>query len=275
MKTILVATDFSQSANNAARYAAQLCAPLKIKHLVLFHAYQMPSIPTEIPVDCALSLEQVRKHSEESLQELKQELLTATGSDTLILTKAECTWLEEGVNNLADICEAGLIVIGSSSKGLGERLLEGSGTRKLLKNCHLPMLVVPKEASFSPIRKIVLGCDLRHVADTIPITKLIKLVKSFKAQLLAVNVGNSKEKNIEKMLEEGAFYDFFEELDPAIQYIDGSNVSKGILAYADQYSADMVMVVAQKHTFLERMTKASVSSNLASKSGIPLLIIRK
>lgn len=275
MKTILVATDFSQSANNAARYAAELCALLKVKHLILFHAYQMPSIPAEVPVNCALSLEQVRKNREESLQELKQDLLTTAGSDTLILTKAECTWLEEGVDDLADICEAGLIVIGSSSKGIGERLLEGSGTRKLLKNCHFPILVVPSEARFSPIRKIVLGCDLRHVADTIPITKLIQLVKSFKAQLLVVNVSDSKEENTEKTHEEDTFYDFFEELNPSIQYIDGSNVSKGILAYADQYSADMVMVVAQQHSFLERMTKASVSSNLASKSNIPLLIIRK
>lgn len=275
MKAILVATDFSPSANNAARYAAHLAVQLQVEHLILYHAYQMMPISTEVPVNLVLSMEQLQENSEESLQRLKRSLLYVTGSHTLILTKAECAEPVEGSSNLAKVCEAGLIVIGSSSKGLGDRLLMGSTTRKLLKKCLLPLLVVPNEATFRPIRKMVLGCDLSQVADTIPIVKLIQLVKGFHAQLQVVNVTASEQEDLGKRKEEHAFYDLFEELDPSIQYIGGSDVSKGILAYANQHDADMIIIIAKKHTFLEQLIRISVSNKLASKSDMPLLIIRR
>lgn len=275
MKAILVATDFSPSASNAAHYAAHLAVQLQVEHLILYHAYQMMPVSTEVPVNLVRSMEQLQENSEESLQRLKQNLLNVTGSDMLILIKAEFAELVEGSSNLAKVCEAGLIVIGSSGKGFGDRLLMGSATRKLLKKCPFPLLVVPGEATFRPIRKMLLGCDLSQVADTIPIVKLIQLVKGFHAQLQVVNVTAGEQEDSGKAKEEHAFYDLFEDLDPSVQYIEGSDVSKGILAYAVQHEVDMIMVVAKKHTFLERLTKTSVSNKLASKSDIPLLIIRR
>jgi len=276
METILIATDFSQPATNAAQYAAQLAAQLKASYLVLYHAYKLSPVSRETPESIILSHEKMQDCTEELLSELRDTLLPLAHKDTLILTKADSLPLEIGINSLAETCEAKLLVIGSE-RDILKKLLMGSSTKKLLKTCNLPTLIVPPQAKFKPIRKIVMGCDLKDVADTIPIAKFTHLINNFRAQLTVVNVSNSDKELLttDEEREQDTFYDLFEELDPTIQYIGGRHVSKSILDYANQFDAQLIVVVAKKHSFIERITRASVSGELAATSEIPILIIRK
>lgn len=276
METILAATDFSQPATNAAQYAAQLCKQLKARYLVLYHAYKLLPISRENPESMMLSQEKMQECMEVFLSELRESLLPLAPENTLILTKADSRPLETGLANLVETCEAKLVVIGSERDVL-KKLLVGSSTKKLMKTTHSPILVVPPQAKFKAIRKIVMGCDLKNVADTVPITKLIQLIKSFQAQLMVVNVGKNAKVPLDdrEAYEQHTFYDLFEELDPSIQYIEGNDVSKGLLDYADQFDAQMIVVVAKQHSLLERITSSSVSKELAASAELPVLIVRK
>lgn len=276
METILAATDFSQPATNAAQYAAQLCKQLKARYLVLYHAYKLLPISRENPESMMLSQEKMQECMEVFLSELRESLLPLAPENTLILTKADSRPLETGLANLVETCEAKLVVIGSERDVL-KKLLVGSSTKKLMKTTHSPILVVPPQAKFKAIRKIVMGCDLKNVADTVPIAKLIQLIKSFQAQLMVVNVGKNAKVPLDdrEAYEQHTFYDLFEELDPSIQYIEGNDVSKGLLDYADQFDAQMIVVVAKQHSLLERITSSSVSKELAASAELPVLIIRK
>lgn len=276
METILIATDFSQPATNAVQYAAQLGAQLKASYLVLYHAYKLSPVSRETPESIILSHERMQDCIEELLSELRETILPLTNKDTLILTKADSLPLDIGINNLAETCEAKLLVIGSERDVL-KKLLMGSSTKKLLKACNLPILIVPPQAKFKPIRKIVMGCDLKDVADTIPIARFIHLINNFRAQLTVINISKTDKELLtpDEEYEQDTFYDLFEVLDPTIQYIEGNSVSKGVLDYADQFDAQLIVVVAKKHSFIERITRASVSGELATKSEIPILVIRK
>lgn len=276
METILAATDFSQPATNAAQYAAQLCKQLKARYLVLYHAYKLLPISRENPESMMLSQEKMQECMEVFLSELRESLLPLAPENTLILTKADSRPLETGLANLVETCEAKLIIIGSERDVL-KKLLVGSSTKKLMKTTHSPILVVPPQAKFKAIRKIVMGCDLKNVADTVPIAKLIQLIKSFQAQLMVVNVGKNAKVPLDdrEAYEQHTFYDLFEELDPSIQYIEGNDVSKGLLDYADQFDAQMIVVVAKQHSLLERITGTSVSKELAASAELPVLIVRK
>lgn len=276
METILIATDFSQPATNAAQYAAQLGAQLKAGYLVLYHAYKLSPVSRETPESIILSHEKMQDCTEKLLSELREALLPLANKDMLILTKADSLPLEIGVTSLAETCEAKLLVIGSE-RDILKKLLMGSSTKKLLKTCNLPILIVPPQAKFKPIRKIVMGCDLKDVADTIPIARFIHLINNFRAQLTVINVSKTDRELLtrDEKDERDSFYDLFEALDPTIQYIKESDVSKGLLDYAGQIDAQLIVVVAKKHSFIERITKASVSGELAATSEIPILVIRK
>ena len=62
MKTILAATDFSDSAQNAVEYAASM-AELTEAKLILFHAYHVPIVASEVPT-MMFTLNEMEKFAE-------------------------------------------------------------------------------------------------------------------------------------------------------------------------------------------------------------------
>ena len=77
MKTILLATDFSITASNAAKYAADMASAINAD-LLLLHVYQMPVVYYEIPV--AMTEGKMIEDAEKGVNQLKEELLQKTGS---------------------------------------------------------------------------------------------------------------------------------------------------------------------------------------------------
>lgn len=76
MKRILLATDFSPAALNAARYAADLAIATKAE-LVLFHVYDLTMLFLQVPLP--ITTEQMQTDSEEELSQLRMELLRQSG----------------------------------------------------------------------------------------------------------------------------------------------------------------------------------------------------
>jgi len=275
METFLIAIDFSETSLHAARYAAQLSNQLKVDKIILYHAYDILPTTADIPASVTLSDGKMQERSIELLDDLKKELLPLAAVDTKILVKANSLNLEHGINDLAAQYGVSLIVIGLTGKKAWEKFIVGSSTKSILKKCHLPLLVIPQDATLIPIEKIVMGCDLKKVAETMPIEKIKNLIEGLNAQLLIVHVDHQENKHFsaEMIREQYAFYHLFEDVMSTMHYMDNKSVEKGIITYANQQHAQLILVIAKHHSFIERLTKESVTARLASKSTIPLLIM--
>jgi nucleotide-binding universal stress UspA family protein len=69
MKSILVPTDFSPTAKNAAMYALQLAQQLGIKRVVLYHSYEIPvTVDPLMPGIQMLDIESLKVNSGKSLE---------------------------------------------------------------------------------------------------------------------------------------------------------------------------------------------------------------
>ena len=130
MMTIIVPTDFSQVANNAARYATQMISGQYDTKLVLFHVYDKPSEAEE---------------ANNLLQKLREELQTNTIAN--VETRAE-----EG-GDIIDHLErmgrhlgADLIVMGITGKSRLEKVFLGSNTLKMVERNICPVLIIPPSA---------------------------------------------------------------------------------------------------------------------------------
>ncbi|MEH6305498.1 universal stress protein [Olivibacter sp. CPCC 100613] len=276
METILIATDFSKAANYAANYAAQLSNQLDARHLILYHSYELLSTSPGIPGDTALSDGRLHEGSLDLLAELKQQFIHLVKPQVRISLITNGLNLVQGINNLAVEHGVNMVVIGLSSKDNWEKLLVGSSTGTILRSCHLPLLIVPLDTPFETVKKIVMGCDLNDVASTMPSEKIKYLIGKLRAKLLVVHVDHREEEHFDAdmLREQYAFYDLFEEMDTRIHYADNKDVAKGILAFAEEQQAQLILVVAKKHSLLERITRESISKKLAKKAQLPLLIVR-
>ena len=81
MKTLLVATDFSPAATNAANYAADMALAINAT-VVLLHVYQMPVIYLEVPV--AYTEEEMRRDAQKNINRLKGELQLKRGTKLML-----------------------------------------------------------------------------------------------------------------------------------------------------------------------------------------------
>ena len=84
MKTLIVLTDFSKAATNAARYAAALTHQFTVNRLILFNSYEFKPVATDIPMNSQASMAAQRQESLLKLEKLKAEMQPLIASDTTI-----------------------------------------------------------------------------------------------------------------------------------------------------------------------------------------------
>ena len=84
MKTLLIPTDFSPAAFNAARYAADMALTIDA-NMILLHIYQLPVVYAEVPM--AYTEEGMRQEAEKEMRGFKNELILKTGGKIIIKTE--------------------------------------------------------------------------------------------------------------------------------------------------------------------------------------------
>eukprot|EP01136_Pigoraptor_vietnamica_P001320 Opistho-1_new@27785 len=138
MKNMLVPTDFSATAQNAARYALQLAAQLGTPKVILYNAYQAPMmIDPMVPAVQLLDEEQLRNSSKESLDKFKLLLQPICPEGCQLDTFCEYALLNNGLDPACVTNDAGLIVMGITGGGILEEKLIGSNTVSVAQHPHV------------------------------------------------------------------------------------------------------------------------------------------
>ena len=277
MKTILVPTDFSDTAYNAATYALALSKSLGAVRIVLYHAYELivpiPDVPTMIPM---VNPDDLREASIEGLEKMKKELGALVPADTSLVIRADNTLLAATIEEVCKNEEVDLIVMGITGGSKLEEVLVGSNTIDVVKNTSHPVLVVPGTARFKPIEKIVFAADLRKVAETTPVGPLKKLLHIFNAELHVINIDHeSRHFSTDTPFETLMLDTLLEDFHPVYHFIDNPNVVEGIVEFAEENHADLILTIPKKHGLFEGIFKRSRTSKLAYQTHIPLLTLHE
>src|SRR5690242_6280306 len=118
MKTILVLSDFSATAEHAALYASRLAILLKAK-LHLLHVYQVPVSVNELPVLMSPA-DELRKNAEISLGKLR-EVLQANVPAVEVSLESRLGDLSDEMSDVARQTDPLFIVLGKHQNTGAER----------------------------------------------------------------------------------------------------------------------------------------------------------
>lgn len=267
MKTILVPTDFSPSADNAALFAAHL-AQQTGADLMLAHVYQIPVTMNDMPV-MILSADELRRSADEQLERLQKEL---QGQFPDVKTTAESR-LGSTNDELEDICEEInplVLVLGTHGMGGIERMLFGSTTLSVMRHTQLPVIAVPKDHKRYGLRKIVLAADLLDIAK-IPARKIVEITQMLGAELELVHVAPHNEKTQKSMQ---PLLDRLLPLQPVCHTVHNENVKTGLLQYLEQNSTDLLMVLPHEHNIVERLFFKLHTDDIVKNAPVPVMAIR-
>lgn len=131
LKTILFATDYSESANQAMNYAASLARDLSAK-LLIVHVSDLEQYPVGELFD------EEPQPSDEDLEKLKA--LAPPDHRIVCEFQSLCGEPADEIVKLADREQVEAIVIGTHDRSRFARLLAGSTAEKLLRTAHCPVI---------------------------------------------------------------------------------------------------------------------------------------
>lgn len=281
MKKILVPTDFSVPAENAANYAISIAKVLDAQ-VTLANAFTYPVPPPESDLWPVIDDVDIEKNIAGELDAVVKKILNGACQDE---SGACCPKIDyrcdEGsmlavVSRISSELNADLVVMGLSGAGGMVNFILGSNAMAITDQGDRPVLLVPFGASFHGIKKIVFASTLLP-QDIKPLEYSCKLASWFKAEVCVLHVVDRR-KDLESGIQ-SIGEDFIDQVKILTGYnnvryepVWNENIDEGLEWLADQHDIDLVCMHHQKHHLLEKLFNGSKTKRFARYTTIPLLV---
>lgn len=275
INNIIVPTDFSVTARNAFQYAQGLAVALDAT-LTVVHVREYffptseenfePFAPNEeTQLDAALSL--FVKDNDTiggafmTKNKVKTQILRGSAVDSL---------LELSGQNDTD-----LIVIGTT--GLQDFLsrIAGSTSLKVATKAHCPVILVPREASWLGIERIMYTSNYRSMTAS-----MIREATDFALQVEAathfVHIDSAGYEG-DSSAEEVNWNRLFASISPHLFYqthsLYGTDIIKELEKYGEAHRINLMVFVSRYRGFWENLLHKSVIQNMAISTNTPMMIL--
>lgn len=277
---ILLATDYSDAVMNAERYAVQYAKSTK-STLTLLHVYQIPVSSPNEPLEYSRNPADVRNDELKRLEQHRDKLFQSLNINSKDL-ECECL-VREGIAG-KQICKEAkesnfdLVFVGTHGETGFRDLIFGSHTWNVIKKSPVPVLVIPKEASYRGIKKIVFGTEYRE-GEVAILNFLTRFAADHDAELVTLHVTNYV---LTKQFEKSMFEKFRNDIQKEISYkklkvklLKNENVLEGLNEYCEHEKADLLVMSPEKQFLFEKIFLASLSitRKMSVHSAIPLMTI--
>lgn len=275
MKRIIVPTDFSDTAKNAARYAVQMANSIPGASIILYNltdkiALGSDSSPlTENKDDRFLVLQAALNNLQAELNELATVPVESVVEEGSSLTDS----LERYVRHHG----IDLIVMGITGATRLEQIFMGSNALNVVNLAVCPVIIVPPKAEFRPIKKVLFASDLKEVSTTVPFAPIKSVLNNFNPTVLVVNVDTDHyvEVTEEYKSQRTILESKLQEYNPEFYFIRMYDFQDSISSFAADRNVDLILTIPKKHHFLTGFFKTSHTKKLAYHSHVPILAIHE
>ncbi|TLX75217.1 universal stress protein [Labilibacter sediminis] len=266
MKKVLILTDFSNTARNAALYALKMFNGENVLYSLL-NAYDLEfsgspyvmQVKEEMAFESEKGLKQEVSILKRVFPEAAIELLSSFGS------------LIDVVHEHIHENHPDLIVLGCRGESALENFLLGSNAYEVIKSIKAPILVVPKSAQFKKPEKIVFATDLKDVDKDEIMNPVRDIVDRYRSALMFVNVLDDEYVN--RLDAENKIAAHFPNINLSFNFIEGDDVSKSINKFMDENDAEMIALVRHNVGFFDRIFHPSVTKQMVLHPEHPMLIL--
>jgi nucleotide-binding universal stress UspA family protein len=273
MKTILVPTDFSEIAENAARYAIELAGFYKNTKVLLFNAYSV-QIAVGDPPTIPVPFEEIEKERAKLLKEFDKKLKHIQGNIETELVVRPGFAVDE-ILSLSEDKRADLIIMGITGAGKSKRG-SGSLTTSIMKASKRPVLIIPQDVKFKKPERIALAYDHSKILHDELVKEIKGYVKLFDAKILIFDVLKKTEQvSPEKMLVEANLENSFEDIDYSIHFPAGDNLLEEINSFIEKNEVDMLIMIPHHYAFFQGIFHNSKTKGMAFQTHVPLLSIHE
>jgi len=273
MNKIIVPVDFSETSENAAKFAAHLSKDIPEAELILYNVFdniEAGSDGTPLQGD-----DEGRKSIMEfALQSIKKQLAAITPADISIVAEEDDHFVDS-LERYVRHNGIQLIVMGITGATRLGQIFMGSNTLNLISRKTVPVIIVPPDAQFTDIKNIMLISDFRDVEKSIPLAQVKSVLSLFKPKLHIVNVDSEHyiELTDEYKAERAKMDNMLKEFSPEYSFIRMFDFVDSINQVAADRNIGMIITFPKEHAFLSNVFKTSHTKKLAYHSHVPIVAI--
>jgi nucleotide-binding universal stress UspA family protein len=260
MKSLLCLTDFSASADNAMRYTHELAQRMNSR-MTLFHSKVIPVCPAlvscggeaeEGSLDGTLQERLVQEKLQANLDQLEH---LEWGLPVRYAGKVKEGTLRENISAVVKEETADLAVVGYAGEKNLRKILQNSTAAKVIEHAFCPVLIVPRQTVFRPLRTIVFATDLRGEPAS-GMDMVLKTAQVFEAKILFLHVQTDDNEGTSPVTEErlNQIYQQLPYKNVSFHIQKHQQVEEGISKFVRQKKADMLVMgfhpkTAWRHLF--------------------------
>ncbi|HNW90301.1 MAG TPA: universal stress protein [Bacteroidales bacterium] len=284
---IICPVDFSMDSLNAAYYALQLAAKINADVKFIYACYSMQPMANIFPDAFSYQVGMGNIFNDEKLEVkdamnkfkstiktyIKENKLPEIGISTSII-------YEDPILAIPLYCKkhrSAMVVMGTKGLGKSKNFQAGSIALNTIENVTIPVLVIPKEYSFTTIGNFntmyLTDFDDRDFSS---FRKLMSIISMFGVKVHCVHIQQEKDKINKIMLDEltGHIKNVYSDYDVSCKLISSKDISKSVNEFVTANEINLISLSEHKRNWLMKLFSKSVVKDILFKVNTPLLVFK-
>ncbi|TXE16079.1 universal stress protein [Psychroserpens burtonensis] len=276
MKKILLPTDFSENSINAIHYALEFFKNEACEFYVL-NVQKVSSFVSDDLISMKPSDTIFNSLISSSIEQIKLLInnLENTFGNGLHVFKSNVDYdnFIDAINQLVDIEDIELIVMGTRGNSKLDKRIFGSNTIRVIQRCSCSVLVIPNDYKYSEIKDIVFPTNYYSEYKPNDLSTLVGLANKYDYVVHVIHVKDS-EHLTGNQENNRAFLDVcFTNIDHSFLELDQGNLYNVITKHIVENSIDLLAMMSRRHSFLERLFITHPVERFTFDLKVPLLVM--
>lgn len=276
MKRIILPTDFSQNALNANRYALKLLEDQECT-FYLMNTYTPAIYQSEYVLHSPgqIGLGDIyQSESQEQLEKLQNQLQQEFKNPKhTLMTHSAFNILVDEVLSMTEYEKADLVVMGTQGASGAKEIFLGTHTVHVIKKSKKPVLAIPAEYSFNVPTSILFPTDYEIDYQEEELSALIEIANMVDAEIHVLHIASGFGLTDIQKKNKATLERILTSLNSRFYEVSNQEIIEGINNFQKEHKVDLLAMVQNKHTFLERLFLEPVIKKIGFHVSIPFMVM--
>ena len=276
MKRIILPTDFSDNALNAARYALKLfedheCTFYLINTYTpaIYQAEYVLHSPGQIGLGDIYQSE-----SQEQLEKLQKQLQREFKNPKhTLITHSAFNILVDEVVSMTENEQADFVIMGTQGASGAKEIFLGTHTVHVIKKSRKPVLAIPAVYTFTAPTSILFPTDYEIDYQVEELSVLLELAAMLGAKIHVLHIASGYGLTDNQKMNKSTLEQILAPLKSEFYEVPSQEVIEAINNFQKEHRVELLAMVQNKHTFLERLFIEPVIKKIGFHVSIPFMVL--
>lgn len=276
IKTILLPTDFSKNSMNAIDYAVELFKDVAC-HFYILNVQKASSFISDDMLVATSSatiyntiIDAAKKSITNIITKIKED---NKNSKHYFHSVVDYDNFIDSINQVSNKYQVDLIVMGTKGASGLDKVIFGSNTVRVIQRCDTPVLAIPDGCAFKFIDKIAFSTNHFTFFEEEKLDSLKSLLDLYNPKLAILHVADENHLAQKQDKNSNFFNAYFPEATHEYIDVNTKEMVDYIRAYLSNNSINMLAMISEKHSFLERLFMSHPVEKFAFNIKIPFLVM--